>query len=49
MGIREGGRVRAVVVGDRLIIEPLPSVEDMIREPVAEITAREAEKLSEEA
>ncbi|RLG47202.1 MAG: AbrB/MazE/SpoVT family DNA-binding domain-containing protein [Thermoproteota archaeon] len=49
VGIREGGRVRAVVSGRRLIIEPIPSIEDAIRSPVLEISPEEAERISEEA
>jgi len=48
-GIRPGGLVRAVVEGRKLIIEPIPSVEDIIKEVVVELTPEEAEELSEEA
>ena len=41
--------MRAVVTGVRLDIEPVPSLEDLIRSPVVSITPAEAEKLSEEA
>jgi len=48
-GIREGGKVRAVVKGKKLIIEALPSIEETISNCLMEITPEEAEKLSEEA
>ncbi len=49
VGIRPGGLVRAVVEGRRLIIEPIPSIEDLLEEAVIELTPGEAEELSEEA
>ena len=49
VGIRPGGLVRAVVEGRKLIIEPIPSIEDLLKEAVAELTPEEAEELSEEA
>jgi len=49
VGIKEGGKVRAIVERGRLIVEPIPSIEDVIRETIAEITPEEAERLSEEA
>jgi len=48
-GIRKGGRVKATVVGGRLIIEPLPSLEDLLSDPLMTISAKEAEVLSEKA
>ena len=48
-GIKPGGLVRALVEGRKLIIEPIPSVEDIIKEVVVELTPEEAEELSEEA
>jgi len=48
-GIRPGGLVRAVVEGRKLIIEPIPSMEDIIKEVVMELTPEEADELSEEA
>jgi len=48
-GIRPGGLVRAVVEGRKLIIESIPSIEDLVKEAVAELTPEEAERLSEEA
>ena len=49
VGIKKGGRVRARVSGDKLVIEPLPSLKEQISSPVIRITPEEAEKLSEEA
>ena len=47
--IREGGRVKANVVGDKLIIEAIPSIEEILkRPPVMRTTTREIEKVSEE-
>jgi bifunctional DNA-binding transcriptional regulator/antitoxin component of YhaV-PrlF toxin-antitoxin module len=48
-GIRKGGRVKATVVGGRLIIEPLPSLEDLLGDPLMTISVKEAEALSEKA
>ena len=48
-GIRPGGLVRAVVEGRKLIIESIPSIEDLVKEAVVELTPEEAERLSEEA
>jgi bifunctional DNA-binding transcriptional regulator/antitoxin component of YhaV-PrlF toxin-antitoxin module len=50
VGIRKGGRVKATVLDGKLIIEPIASVEDMIRSsPLVSTSAEKAEKLSEEA
>ncbi len=49
LGLREGGLVRAYVVGGRLIIEPIESLEDRIRRSLVALSPREAEELSEEA
>jgi bifunctional DNA-binding transcriptional regulator/antitoxin component of YhaV-PrlF toxin-antitoxin module len=48
-GIKKGGRVKATVMNGRLIIEPLPSLEDLLSNPLITINAREAEALSEKA
>ncbi len=48
-GIRKGGRVRATVTEGRLIIEPLPSLEDLLSDPLITVSAKEAEALSESA
>ncbi len=48
-GIKKGGRVRATVTKGRLVIEPLPSLEDLLKGTIVTISAREAERLSEDA
>jgi len=48
-GIKPGGRVRAVVIEGRLILEPIPSIEEVIRNPVVTISVEEAERLSVES
>lgn len=48
-GIRRGGRVKARVVEDKLIIEPILSIEEIIKKPVVRIGVREAEGISERA
>jgi len=47
--IREGGKVKATIVNDRLVIEPIPSIEGIIQSPKLTIKAKDAELLSEEA
>lgn len=47
--IKEGGRVKAKVVGDKLVIESIPSIEELLNNPVVSLSARKAERLSEEA
>jgi bifunctional DNA-binding transcriptional regulator/antitoxin component of YhaV-PrlF toxin-antitoxin module len=47
--IKEGGKVRARVVGNKLIIEPIPTIEEILKHPVIRITTKEAEELSEES
>ena len=47
--IKEGGRVKANVVGDKLIIEAIPSIEEILKlPPVMHATTKEIEKMSEE-
>jgi bifunctional DNA-binding transcriptional regulator/antitoxin component of YhaV-PrlF toxin-antitoxin module len=47
--IREGGKVKANVVGDKLIIEAIPSIEEILkRPPVMRTTTKAIEKVSEE-
>ena len=46
--IKERGKVRAAVVDNKLIIEPIPSIEDLRPNPVISITVKKAEQLSEE-
>jgi AbrB family looped-hinge helix DNA binding protein len=48
VGIREGGKVRAEVKDGKLILETVPTVEEVISNPVVKLTPAEAEKLSEE-
>lgn len=49
VGIREGSRVRAIIHNKKLIIEPLPSIEDMLCRTLIKISPDEAERISEEA
>lgn len=47
--IKEGGKVKANVVGNKLIIEAIPSIQELLRRPpVIRTTTREIEKTSEE-
>jgi len=47
--IRKGGKVKANVVGNKLIIEAIPSIEELLkRKPRLKITTREFGQLSEE-
>jgi bifunctional DNA-binding transcriptional regulator/antitoxin component of YhaV-PrlF toxin-antitoxin module len=47
--IKEGGRVKADVVGNKLIIEAIPSIKELLqRPPIMKMTTKEFEKLSEE-
>ena len=47
--IKEGGRVKASVIDHKLIIEPVPSVEELLgRPPVKRTTTKEIEEASEE-
>lgn len=48
-GIKKGGRVKAIVTNGQLIIEPLPSLEDLLRSPIVKISVKQAERLSEKA
>lgn len=49
VGIKEGGNVRVTIEGSKLVIEAIPSLEDMLLNPVISISVEEAERLSEEA
>ncbi len=49
VGIRKRGKVKANVSKGKLIIEPMPSLEELISTPVIKITVREAKRVSEEA
>jgi bifunctional DNA-binding transcriptional regulator/antitoxin component of YhaV-PrlF toxin-antitoxin module len=48
-GIKKGGRVKATVTDGRLVIEALPSLEDLLRSPMVTVSPEEAERLSEDA
>jgi bifunctional DNA-binding transcriptional regulator/antitoxin component of YhaV-PrlF toxin-antitoxin module len=48
LGIKKRGKVKAKVSEGKLIIEPMPSLEELINAPVVKIGIREAERLSEE-
>ena len=48
-GLREGGRVRATVVGGKLVVEAVPTLEEVLRTPLLRVDVRRAELLSEEA
>ena len=48
VGIRPGGYVKAVVKDGKLIIEGLPTIEDLLDEAVIELNPEEVEELSEE-
>jgi bifunctional DNA-binding transcriptional regulator/antitoxin component of YhaV-PrlF toxin-antitoxin module len=46
--IKEGGRVRAEVVDNKLIIEALPSIKELLGQPPAmRTTTKKIEKISE--
>ncbi len=49
LGIKEGGKVIAYVIGNTLVITPLPSIEEKIKRTVIKLTPTEAEEISEEA
>lgn len=47
--IKEGGHVKASVIGNKLVIEAIPSIKDLLkRPPVLKMTTKEFEKLSEQ-
>ncbi len=48
-GIRKKGKVKATVSKGRLIIEAVPSLEELVAAPVLTIGVGEADRLSEEA
>jgi len=48
-GIKPGGRVRAIVVNGKLVIEAIPNVEDLIHSTLLTLTPQEAENISIEA
>jgi bifunctional DNA-binding transcriptional regulator/antitoxin component of YhaV-PrlF toxin-antitoxin module len=47
--IREGGKVRATIVGNKLVIEAIPSIEEILkRPPIMRTTTKDIERVSEE-
>jgi hypothetical protein len=48
MKIKKGGKVRASIVEGRLVLEPIPSIEELLRRPVLVSESAKAELLSEE-
>ena len=46
VGIKRNSRVKATVREGKLIIEPIPTIEEVIRSRVIELTPSEAEELS---
>ena len=48
LGIKKGGLVRAIIDRGRLILEPIPPLEEIIKNGIVELTPEEAEKLSQE-
>jgi bifunctional DNA-binding transcriptional regulator/antitoxin component of YhaV-PrlF toxin-antitoxin module len=48
-GIKKKGKVRAKVLEGRLIIEPLPSLEEVLAAPLVSMTPDEVEAAAEEA
>jgi bifunctional DNA-binding transcriptional regulator/antitoxin component of YhaV-PrlF toxin-antitoxin module len=46
-GLKEGGRVRATVVAGKLVVEAVPSLEEVLRTPLLKVGVRKAERLSE--
>jgi len=47
--IKEGGKVKATVVGNKLIVEALPTLEELLKlPPIIRTTTKEIEKNSEE-
>lgn len=47
--IKKGGKVRASIVDGRLVLESIPSIEELLRRPVLVSESAKAESLSEEA
>jgi len=47
--IKEGGKVKATVVGNKLIVEAVPSIEEILKlPPIIRTTTKEIERVSEE-
>jgi bifunctional DNA-binding transcriptional regulator/antitoxin component of YhaV-PrlF toxin-antitoxin module len=48
ISIKEGGKVKATVVGNKLVIEAVPSIEDILKmPPIIRTTTKETERVSE--
>jgi len=46
VGIRPGGWVRAYVEDGKVVVEPAPTIEDLIERSLAKLSPEEAEELS---
>lgn len=46
--IKEGGKVKATVIENKLIIETIPSIEELLKHQVAKMTTKEAQRLSQQ-
>jgi len=50
VGLKPGGRVYATILGRKIILEVLPTLDEVLKEDkVARLTPEEAEQMSEEA
>lgn len=50
VGLEPGGRLYATILGGKIILEVLPSLDEVLKEEkVTRLTPEEAEKISEEA
>jgi len=47
LGIVKGGYVKAYIKDNKMIIEPIPSIEEVIRNTFTNLTPEEAERISE--
>jgi len=47
LGIIKGSYVKAYIENNKMIIEPLPSIEELVKDTFATLTPEEAEKISE--
>lgn len=46
--IKSGGKVKATVIGDKVVLEPVLSIEYLLKRPrLAVLTPKQAERLSE--
>ncbi len=48
LGIKKGGFVKTYIVDGKLVIKPIESVEERLRENLVKLSLREVERLSEE-